>query len=98
MTDERPGWRPVGFDTWEQAFQHYEIPESLRTGLHNYLIQHIKPGNFLTCVIAADLYGAVFSADPTQTLHVLRAVMRLLANEAPADCWGSHEAIAAWCR
>lgn len=97
MTGERLGWRPVGFDTWEAAFDEYQIKESLRTGLHNYLIHNLHPGSFLTSIIANDLYGAVHSADPTQTIEIIRAVAALLNNEAPADCWGSHEAIARWC-
>lgn len=72
------------------------LPEHLRDGLRDYVMDGRPVGGFLTCVIENDLLGAVCRADDTTALPELRALARFLYNDAPGPCWGSAASRKAW--
>jgi hypothetical protein len=75
--------------------QYAEIPEHMQDALRRYVIQGIKPGDFLTAVILNDLKNAVNRADETN-LRLLRTYVQWFYNEAPGACWGSLENMQTW--
>jgi len=71
------------------------IPDHMMAGLLRYIEHRVMPGDFLQAVLANDLKDAVGRADNTN-INILHVYVTFLYNEAPAKCWGSREAIAAW--
>lgn len=77
------------------AFPASGVPEHLRSGLVRYFADGILPGSFLAAVLCNDLTKAVVRADPF-SLHGLEALVTFLIDHAPADAWGSYEAVLGW--
>lgn len=77
------------------TFRGFTIPERMMGGLERWIKFGIKPGNFLTAVLENDLKSAVAHADD-ENLQNLPAYVGYLYNEAPGDCWGSKEKVAAY--
>lgn len=71
------------------------IPPRLMEGIERYIERGIIPGSFLQAVICNDLCRAVGAADP-ESLQALPALVSHLYHDAPAACWGSHEAMHKW--
>lgn len=78
-----------------EGLTEYGVPEHLHGGLVRYLVQHIQPGHFLTAVLENDLREAMGRADDVSRAG-LYSIVLFLYNDAPAPCWGSPEAVAAW--
>lgn len=72
-----------------------KIPEHMQAALRRYVLEGIKPGDFLTAVICNDLRNAVGRADG-ENLPLLSLYVMWLYNIAPGSCWGSPEAMAKW--
>ena len=53
------------------------------------------PGRFLMYVLANDLSGAVFSADPA-SLAALRDILVFIHKYAPVESYGRPEKLATW--
>jgi hypothetical protein len=71
------------------------VPEHCRDGLLGY-IEHGHPvGDFLTALLSNNLKETFACADDVNAQHV-RDYVDFLYNYAPAQCWGSKEAVEAW--
>jgi len=75
--------------------EYAQIPEHMQLALRRYVLEGIKPGNFLTAAICNDLCGAVFRADDTN-YPLLKLYLQWLFNVAPGICWGSQEKMEVW--
>lgn len=73
----------------------YGIPEYMVEGIFNWIVHHVRPGDFLSAVIVNDLRGACAHADDTNR-HLLWEYCNFFYNEAPSPCWGSLEKARAW--
>lgn len=71
------------------------VPEHLREGIEGHIATGREVGSFLTALLSNDLRDAVCRADDVNRLR-LRDIVVFLVNDAPADCWGSPEKVAAW--
>lgn len=71
------------------------INPAIMAGLQRYVGQHIRPGDFLCCVISNDLVGAFSSADE-HSIATMHSIVGWLYSEAPAMCWGSRDRLNAW--
>lgn len=72
------------------SFRGKQIPEHMHSGIVNYLVHRLQPGDFLTGVLTNDLGKAVAHADDTN-LWLIPVYVAFFYNEAPASCWGSIE-------
>ncbi|WP_198378314.1 hypothetical protein [Neoroseomonas rubea] len=72
-------------------------PECFREELRAWILHAIAPdaGDGTLAVLNNDLRGAVAGLDGDRVLH-LPALVRWLAADAPALCWGSPAAVAGW--
>lgn len=75
----------------------YGIPEYMHDALTNWVNYgwRITPGPFLCAVISNNLRKAVQQADDNN-IHLLSAYVHWFYNWAPAQCWGSQEAVEGW--
>jgi len=71
------------------------LPYYMRNAAQLYVERGIKGGSFLTAVLSNNLVRAFQRADDGNTAAMLEWV-RWLHNEAPRNCWGSEEKVAAW--
>lgn len=72
-----------------------KLPLWLQGGVKRYFEQRIRPGHFLTAVLANDLYAALGRADD-QALKDLPDLVKWLYWEAPSEAYGSKEKLAKW--
>lgn len=75
--------------------QYADIPPHMQAALRRYVIEGIKPGDFLTAVICNNLQNAVNRADD-DNLALLKTYVQWFYNEAPAACWGSPTNMDLW--
>lgn len=75
--------------------EYAQIPEHMQLALRRYVLEGIKPGDFLTATICNDLRAAVFRADDTN-YPLLKLYLQWLFNVAPGNCWGSPEKMETW--
>lgn len=75
--------------------EYAAIPERMQEALKRYVLESVKPGDFLSAVLSNNLHGAVSRAD-SENLPLLPLYVRWLYNVAPSDCWGSSENVKAW--
>lgn len=71
------------------------VPAHLRAGVLRYLVDHVRPGQFLSAVLRNDLADAVLRGDD-QSLAGLRDLVLFLHNHAPAQSHGSEANFDAW--
>jgi hypothetical protein len=71
------------------------VPEHLRDGLRRYVDEHLLPGQFLTAVLANDLFDALGRAD-IKSRAGLYDVVAFLYNHAPGGCYGNAERVSRW--
>ena len=64
-------------------------------GLELYINHRIKPGSFMTAVLANDLIEAVGKSDP-RNIKNIPAYVYFLYIFAPPECFGSYEKVKAW--
>jgi hypothetical protein len=75
--------------------EYAQIPEHMQAALRRYVLEGVKPGDFLTAVICNDLRNAVGRADETN-LPLLKLYVQWFYNVAPGSCWGSDEKMLKW--
>jgi hypothetical protein len=83
----------AGMASFEGGYE--KIPAHMQAALRRYVLEGIKPGDFLTAVICNDLRNAVGRAD-SENLPLLSLYVMWFYNIAPGTCWGSHEAMLKW--
>lgn len=72
------------------------VPRHLIAGLVRYIVEGVKPGDFLQAVLSNDLMKAAGRGDG-QSIAGLKALCLFLYNDAPNACHGSPENVADWC-
>lgn len=85
-------------ERYERTMAEHGVPEHLREGLAAHVIEGRQTGGFLGQCLSDNLCGAVCRAGADIDLAGLRAVAKWLFNDAPAESWGSEEAVSAWQR
>lgn len=73
------------------------LPEHLREGLADYILERVPPGDYLRAVLSNDLRGT-FERGDDESIAGLQPTVSWLYNHAPARCWGSREGVASWLR
>lgn len=68
------------------------IKESTIQTLIDYVSHRVRPGGFVTALLANDLINAVGRAD-RENLQALPAICTYIYNELPYTCWGSYETV-----
>jgi hypothetical protein len=71
------------------------VPEHLRNGLLRWVMDGIRPGDFLFCVLSNDLMGAFRRADPESRAGIWPLIL-FLENDAPTGCYGGPRVTQAW--
>jgi hypothetical protein len=72
-----------------------QIPELMRPGLLRWVEEGIKPGHFLSAIIANDLQETFARADD-ENIFRIQSYIRFLYNHTPSDCWGSENKMKLW--
>ncbi|NDC55374.1 MAG: hypothetical protein EBZ69_00825 [Alphaproteobacteria bacterium] len=75
--------------------EYAAIPERMQEALKRYVLESVKPGDFLSAVLSNDLRNAVGRAD-RDNVTLLPLYIRWLYNVAPGNCWGSPENFETW--
>lgn len=75
--------------------QYAAIPARMQEALRRYVVQGIKPGNFLTAVITNNLRNAVGYADE-ENLPLLKLYVQWFYNVAPGGCHGTAANMQEW--
>lgn len=78
---------------WEAEYA--KIPELMRGAIKRYLLDHTKPGSFLSAVLQNNLRDAIFNAD-AENIHLLPIYVRWFYNFAPIGSWGSPDNVKRW--
>ena len=86
---------PVTEASLRDALFRDGVPESLHNGIALYVLQGVRPGDFLSALLQNDLAGAVLHAD-IQNLTLIRRHVLFVENELPAACHGSVDAFDRW--
>jgi hypothetical protein len=74
---------------------YHDLPEHMQDGARRYVEDGTKPGDFMVAVLSNDLVGALERADPINAARIHDWAI-WLKWEAPGNCWGSSEKVAAW--
>jgi hypothetical protein len=75
----------------------YDVPPHTIESLKHYLINGWEPGGFVSSVLALDMERSISTAD-VGNRHRLWCIARWIMEYAPAESWGSYEAVDLWCR
>ncbi len=71
------------------------VPAALRGGLVRWIVKGTAPGSFLSAVLCNDLAGAVRRIDDENRAYLCDLVAWIW-QQAPSQCWGSPQRVAAW--
>ena len=71
------------------------LPDYMQGGVARYVVCGIKPGSFLLAVFSLEKEIAARRADTTN-ISCLTTWFGFVANECPADCFGSPDKVRAW--
>ena len=81
-----------------KTMDEHGVPLSMQGALRRYMEERIEPGAGLRRILEnRPVVEVIQGLDPHCAAH-LRGIVSYLVNEAPADCYGSWEAVAAWLR
>lgn len=72
------------------------IPEHLQDGLQRYMMEHVRPGDFLVAILASDLHDAVLRAADAVAFFGIRPVVHYLRACANPKCYGSRDIVDRW--
>lgn len=78
-----------------RGIDYSTLPEHMQDGMRLYIESGINPGSFLRAVLENNLMEALGRADHINR-HALFEYGSFLYNEAPPNCFGSPENVAAW--
>lgn len=73
-----------------------EIPEYMRGGICRYILLGIKPGSFLTAVIAGERFIAERRADDFNA-KIIDTYFDFFRSECPAGSHGTPRKVQDWC-
>lgn len=73
----------------------YECPDDIKEALWRYTEQRLRPGGFLSAVLANDLAAAAGRADPYNYPR-LHGICLYVIGFIPAELRGSYEAVDNW--
>lgn len=93
--DERTAWKEKQRERLRAELATSPVPEHLRGGLLRWMVDGIRPGDFLCAILRNDLHDAERRADPTSRL-AMTAIHDWLYNFAPCNCWRSVTNFARW--
>lgn len=85
-----------GHEWGDALLDEYEVPSHLRPGLERYIKDGIRPGGFLSAIIANDLREAVLRAATVATFESILGIVKFLCFECPDPSHGSPEKFEAW--
>ena len=71
------------------------VPDHMREPIRLYVLHGLEPGSFLSYVISNDLFGAIRTADATNSRH-LKGIAAWFLNHGPDGCYGSREHLINW--
>ncbi len=80
-----------------EALKQSALPAHMHAPIARYVIDGIKPGNFLCHVIENNLHGAAFTADDENIKH-LRDYARFFFNHVPPQAYGNTQRLRDWCK
>jgi hypothetical protein len=72
-----------------------DCPPALKESVRRYVEQHVRCGDFLRCVIANDLFGAIIHADRFN-LAVLPEIVSFVHFNVPEYASGSELKVSEW--
>lgn len=72
-----------------------EIPEKIIDAIERYVVDKIKPGDFLSAVLRNDLKESIGQADEEME-KLLPTIVRYVYNNIPHTCWGSSKEFDQW--
>lgn len=75
--------------------QYSAIPPHMQAAIRRYVVQGLRPGDFLTGVITNDLRRAINYADETN-LPLIKLYVQWFYNVAPGSCHGSPKNMEEW--
>jgi len=73
----------------------HHLPDYMRQGMMDYIMEGVRPGHFLQAVISNNLKEACHYADDTNQ-HRLFDYILFLHNAAPMNAWGSKKHMESW--
>jgi len=73
-----------------------DIPTSVHDALAFWAMQGLPPARWLVAILASDLFEAAECAPPAMLMYI-PAITCMLVTFYPCMCYGSPEAVAAWC-
>lgn len=77
------------------SYHGQHIPDYMITGILNYLVDRVQPGDFLSSIITNDLKSACHYAD-ANNMWLIPVYVAFFYNQAPSTCWGSKERMEQW--
>ena len=81
-------------ENW-QSPESDRIPAYMHDSIVAYIMEGVRPGDFLTAVLQNDLCAAVNRAD-ADNHRALRSWATFLYNEIPSQAWGSEQNFESW--
>ena len=72
------------------------LPDHMQGAAKRYVESGIRPGSFLTALLANDFMGAMGRADD-ENVRCLKQWAMWLYNEIPATAKGTYERVDQWC-
>lgn len=83
-------------ERYQRTLADAGVPEHLRDALVGHVVYGHQTGGFLYQCLADNMCGAVCRAGPDIDMAGLKAIAKWLFNDAPAESWGSDEAVNRW--
>lgn len=71
------------------------IPTHMQETIKRYVIEKVRPGDFLSAIIKNDLRNAIGHAD-SENLPLIKLYVQWFYNRAPMACTGSESAMNSW--
>lgn len=76
-------------------YGYFKRRPDVKQSIDDYIEKGWKPGDFLTSVLANDLFEAMGRAD-LENRENLYSITCYIYNESPSTCWGSYEIVYKW--
>ena len=82
---------------YDWGVQAVPIPDHTQETLERYLVYGLRPGGFVSAMLAMDMQAALNSADQWNR-EAMHSIGFWIMHYAPPGSWGSYEQIETWCR